>query len=260
MSLSMCVLASSSAGNSTYVASATTRILIDAGLSTRETGKRLDAIGVSFDDVDAVCVTHEHDDHRKGLPVMHRKQDIALYANQGTVEALSRVEGLQEAPWTVFTTGNSFTIGDLTLSPFSIPHDGYDPVGYVISCGDCRVAVATDMGMPTNVIREHLTGCHGIVMECNYDPELLSNSRRPWSLKQRISGRQGHLSNVQSEELIRDVAGPTLKVVYAAHLSDECNSLQLAGDALRRGLKTSGHDHVDVKMTYREKPSDMTTF
>ncbi len=260
MSLKMCVLASSSAANATYVASESTQILIDAGLSTRETRKRLESLGTTLEALDGVCVTHEHDDHRKGLPVMLRQADIPLYANQGTMDALTRVEGLDSATWNVFTTGSAFTIGDLSIAPFSVPHDGYDPVGYIISCGDSRLGVATDMGVPTTLIREQLRGCDALVLECNYDRELLANSKRPWSLKQRIAGRQGHLSNEQSEELIRDVAGPSLKVVYAAHMSKECNNATLAGDALTRGLKAGGHDHVQVRMTYQDKVSKVFDF
>lgn len=260
MSLRVCVLASSSAANATYVASATTRILIDAGLSSRETRARLKSIGATLEDLDAVCVTHEHDDHRKGLPTLLRQTKIAVYANQGTIDALTRVDGLADVSWNVFTTGSAFTIGDLKISPFSVPHDGYDPVGYVVSCGESRLGVATDMGVPTTLIREQLRGCNALVLECNYDRELLANSKRPWSLKQRIAGRQGHLSNEQSEELIRDVAGPSLKVVYAAHLSKECNNATLAGDALARGLKAGGHSHVEVRLTYPDKVSEVFDF
>jgi phosphoribosyl 1,2-cyclic phosphodiesterase len=212
MSLKVCILASGSSGNSIYVESARARILIDAGLSGKEIGRRLETIGVNLAGIRAVCVTHEHDDHTAALGILHRRFGIPLYANAGTVQAIEQGDKLRDAKWTLFTTGSAFPIGDLRLEPFSVPHDSYDPVGFVVSSGDDRAGIVTDMGMATGLVRERLKGCRILVIETNHDEKMLQDADRPWVLKQRIAGRQGHFSNRQAAELIAEVAGPALTV------------------------------------------------
>lgn len=257
MPLRVCVLASGSSGNCVYVGSEQTQILIDAGLSCREIGNRLGSIGVALSDLQAVCLTHEHEDHRTSLGVLQRRMGMALYANGGTVEALTRNGKLQDAQWTVFTTGTAFEIGDLELEPFSVPHDSYDPVGFVLSCGDVRVGMVTDMGVVTGLIRQRLSGCRMAIIESNHDKQLLQDADRPWPLKQRIAGRQGHLSNEQAGALAAEIAGPTLQHVLLAHLSADCNRPELALKTVRRALDAEGHAHVNVALTYPDRISDI---
>ena len=257
MALSICVLASGSAANCVYVASDRTRILIDAGLSGKETERRLLAIGANLDAIAAICLTHEHDDHRSALGVLHRRVGMGLYANAGTVEAIEREEKNGALPWQVFTTGMPFEIGDLRVEPFSVPHDSYDPVGFAVSCGGARAGIVTDMGMATTLIRQRLKNCHALVLESNHDEEMLKDARRPWSLKQRILGSQGHLSNAQAAELISEIAGPQLRAVFVAHLSAECNRPDLAVRTMRAALDKHGFAHVEVKLTYPDRPSDV---
>ena len=142
MALTVCVLASGSAANCIYVASERTRLLIDAGLSGKETERRLQEIGVALDGVHALCLTHEHNDHRAALGILHRRTGMRLYANAGTIDAIEREEGREPLPWQVFTTGTPFAIEDLNLEPFSVPHDSFDPVGFAVSCGTVRVGPA----------------------------------------------------------------------------------------------------------------------
>ena len=257
MALSLCVLASGSSGNCIYVASSRTRILIDAGLSGKETARRLDHIGISADSVHAVCVTHEHDDHRASLGVLQRRHGVNLYANNGTIEAMRHVAKLQQLEWNVFTTGVPFEVGDFSVEPFSVPHDSYDPVGFVLSCDGFSVGIVTDMGMPTELIRERLRRCQALVIEANHDEQMLRDAERPWSLKQRIAGRQGHLSNEQAAELVAGLAGDHLKVVFLAHLSSDCNRPDLARDTVCRALEKRGVGHVDVRLTYPERPTEL---
>lgn len=245
-SLRLCVLASGSSGNCTWVASDSTAILIDAGLSARQTATRLAQAGGCADQIQAICVSHEHGDHTVGLRVLHRRHGIPLYANAGTVDALSRVPDLAALPWKLFSTGYAFTIGDLTIEPFSVPHDALDPVGFIISNGSARVGVVTDMGMVTSLIRERLRTCQALVIESNHDVQLLQNAPRPWSLKQRISGRQGHLSNQGAAALLREIATPSLRNVFLAHLSEDCNRHDLALECARNALAEVGHADVDV--------------
>jgi phosphoribosyl 1,2-cyclic phosphodiesterase len=258
MSLRVCVLGSGSSGNCTYVASERTGVLIDAGLSCKETDRRLASIGCAIAGINAVCVTHEHDDHISSLGVLHRRKGLAVYANAGTIEAIERGDKLKELPWNIFTTGYTFEIGDLRIDPFSVPHDSYDPVGFIISSETARVGIVTDMGMVTGLIRERMKNCHVAIIEANHDEQMLKDAARPWSLKQRISGRQGHLSNNQAEQLASDIAWEGLRVVFLAHLSSDCNKPELAVQSVQGALRKAEYGGaVIVKLTYADKPSDV---
>jgi phosphoribosyl 1,2-cyclic phosphodiesterase len=255
MSLRLCVLASGSSGNCIFVGSESTRILIDAGISGARTRERLSAVGIEMDSIDAICLTHEHDDHRSSLAVLHRRTGAQLYANSATIDALERGGKCRDLTWNVFTTGEPFSIGDVRMEPFSVPHDSYDPVGFIVTCGGVSAGIVTDMGMATGLIRERLRGCHALVLESNHDEQMLRDADRPWALKQRIAGRQGHLSNQQAATLLREIAGSHLQSVLLAHLSSECNRPHLADRAVRKALELAGCAHVSVSLTYADRPS-----
>ena len=255
MALKACVLASGSAGNCTYVGTENTGILVDAGLSCRQTGERLAALGEDLAGVAAICVTHEHGDHTSGLGVIHRRFGVELFGNTGTIEAIEQTRQFQGLRWNVFTTGAPFDIGDLRVEPFSVPHDAYDPVGFVMSSQGFRLGIVTDMGMVTELIRQRLRGCHVLVMEANHDEDMLKAAKRPWSLKQRIAGRQGHLSNRQAGELIGELRGPHLNTVFLAHLSSDCNRPSLAVTAVQRAAAAAGAGNVRVEPTYADRAS-----
>ncbi len=247
--MKLCVLGSGSSGNCTFVASGATRILIDAGLSGRETERRLGEIGESSSGINAICVTHEHSDHIAGLGVLHSRFGIPLYANGGTVESLRRVPRLARIEWRVFSTGSPFRVGGLDIEPFSVSHDAYEPVGFVVSSGRARAGIVTDIGVSTHLVRERLRGCSALVVESNHDESMLSDARRPWFLKQRIAGRQGHMSNQSAAEMIAEVAGPDLCCVYLSHLSSDCNRPELALGAARAALNRRGLQGVRVELT-----------
>ena len=254
----VCVLGSGSSGNCTYVASGTTAILVDAGLSGRATGVRLAECGASVEAVQAICVTHEHSDHTSGLAVLHRGGKVQLFANLATIEGIEARAGAgKKLHWNVFSTGANFKVGDLSIDPFSVPHDAYDPVGFIIRCDETRVGVVTDMGMVTGLIRERLRACNVLVVESNHDEQMLKEADRPWHLKQRISGRQGHLSNQHAAELLTEIAGPHLKAVFLAHLSSECNSPELALRTVTAALTASGHSHVRVVVAPSDRVSEL---
>ena len=253
----VCVLGSGSGGNCTYVASAHTAILIDAGLSGRATGLRLAEAGVSVESIAAICVTHEHSDHTSGLAVLHRGGRVKIYANSGTIEGIAARDSEKKLQWNVFSTGAAFSIGDLTLYPFTVPHDAYDPVGFVIEQGQCRVGVVTDMGMVTGLIRERLRACNALVVESNHDEQMLKAADRPWHLKQRIIGRQGHLSNQHAAELLAEIGGPHLNAVFLAHLSGECNLPELARKTVADALSKAGHHHVRVMVAPPDRISEI---
>ncbi len=250
------VLASSSSGNSILVASGRSRILIDSGISLRETRARLAACGCELAELQAVLLTHEHTDHCAGLGPLSRAQAVRLFANESTAAGVElAVKGLC-ATWDVFETGLTFAVGDLQIESFSVSHDAADPVAFVVGDGRHRVGIATDLGVATAVVRRHLMDCDALILEANHDVEMLRLSARPWSLKQRVLGRQGHLSNEQAAALLADVAGPRLQVVYMAHLSSECNTPELAGAALRQALHQLGRDEIVVRETYPDRPAE----
>ncbi|MDA0322159.1 MAG: MBL fold metallo-hydrolase [Verrucomicrobia bacterium] len=255
--MKICVLASSSSANCTYIESGRTRILIDAGLSAKETTVRLASIGVEPGSIQAICVSHEHSDHIAGLRVLHQRHGIPLYANSGTSDAVSSLPRNDCLGWKVFSTGAPFLVGDLRIEPFSVPHDAYEPVGFVISDLTDRVGIVTDMGTATELIRQRLRGCHGLVIETNYDDDLLRDSKRPWPLKQRIMGRQGHLSNQHAAEMIAEILSPQLRRVYLAHLSNDCNRPELAMKAMRDGLNGHAADHLQIVLTHADRPTEL---
>jgi phosphoribosyl 1,2-cyclic phosphodiesterase len=243
MTLKLCVLASGSSGNCTFIGTEKTRILIDAGLSARKTAERLADIGERVEDINAICVSHEHGDHIAGIRVLQKNHGIPVYANAGTLGSIGEVKGA------CFTTGSPFTIGEFSIHPFPVPHDANDPVGFVFSAGSLTVGIATDIGMVTNALRERLRKCRAVVIEANHDEELLHAADRPWSLKQRIRGNQGHLSNRTAAALMAEIAGDGLQHLFLAHLSADCNSPHHARTTFETLLAEAGHTHVHVRLT-----------
>jgi phosphoribosyl 1,2-cyclic phosphodiesterase len=244
MTLKLCVLASGSSGNCTFIGTEKTRILIDAGLSARRTAERLAEIGESPETINAICVSHEHGDHIAGIRVLQKNYGMPVYANAGTFEMIGGdIKGAR------FTTGSPFCVGDFSIHPFPVPHDANDPVGFIFSAGNLKVGVATDIGMVTNALRERLRKCHVVVIEANHDETLLHEADRPWSLKQRIRGNQGHLSNRTAAALMAEIAGEGLEHLFLAHLSSDCNSPHHARTTFETVLAEAGHTHVKVRLT-----------
>jgi len=258
MSLQICVLASGSSGNCTYVGSDHAAILIDMGISARETSRRLEQIGADLNAIQAVCITHEHHDHTCGLGALQRKHKIPAYANAGTLEALMQQDPKASGlPWTVFQNGAPFQIGDLSIEPFSVPHDAFDPVGFIVRAGDAKVGIVTDMGIATELIRTRLKGCRMLVLESNHDEQLVKDSSRPWHLKQRILSRQGHLSNGNAAEMLTEIAGTELQQVFLAHISDQCNRHDLALGETISALSRAGLGHIKVSLTFADRISEI---
>lgn len=255
--LTLCNFASGSTGNCTYVATETTRILIDAGISAKRIKGHLEELESGLGEISGVCVTHEHIDHVSALPQLNGRHEIPLYGNAGTVQAMARKEKYRDLNWKIFTNGQPFEIGDISLLPYSIPHDAFDPVGFLVEAHGIRIGFATDIGMPTRLIRHQLKGCHALILETNHDRIMLEESSRPWSLKQRIGGRQGHLSNEDAADLLKDIAGPELECVYMAHLSQDCNDPALVESQLRLTLKEMGREDVRLHATYPKQPSEI---
>ena len=257
MSLEVCVLASGSSGNSVYVASEKTRILIDAGLSAKQVAVRLEQIGVVPESINGICVSHEHGDHIAGIRVLQKRHSIPVYANAGTISGIMRQPKSDEIAIKVFQTGSPFEIGDITVIPFSVPHDAYEPVGFRLQTSETAVGIVTDLGMVTSLIREKLKGCHAIIVESNHDEDLLQEAPRPWPLKQRIRSRQGHLSNMGAAQLITECATDTLEHVFLSHLSSDCNTPDTALRTVASQLRLDGLEHINLEISLARQISSI---
>ena len=236
------VIASDSSGNCCYIESGETRVLIDAGLSCKRIGEGLERIGVPLASIQAVCFTHDHSDHTQAAGTLFSRHKIPLYATLGTAESVNFGLKTKTKPeWNIFAAGADFTIGSLAFHPFHIPHDASEPVGFVVRDTDAALGFATDMGEAPDMVVRRLSPCNALLLEFNHELNLLLNHpSRPWDLKQRIRGRAGHLSNDQAAELLERIAGPHLRTVFLAHISEECNTLTCARDAAISALTAAG--------------------
>lgn len=238
------VLGSGSAGNSTILECGSTRILIDAGLSAKQLCLRLVSLGIDPASLSAILLTHEHGDHTRGLKNFLKKYPTPLYATGETAHVI-REQSIGEAIWKTFEAGQDFPIEQLSVRSFSIQHDAVDPVGFVIESGGIRFGLLSDAGYVTSSVTHHLRSLSALFIEANYDDELLeADTKRPWSIKQRISSRHGHLSNVQVEALLRDIAHPDLTQVVFGHLSSDCNCPDRVTNRFASCLAELGHTHT----------------
>ena len=224
--LAVCILASGSKGNSVYISDGQTSVMIDAGLSGIELQRRLAARDLSADDLDAIVVSHEHSDHIKGAGILSRRFKLPVYINQKTEAAVAGLGNLHELRR--FECGRGFHIGNLHIHPFSISHDAEDPAGFTIRQNGTTMAVATDLGFATALVKEHLKHCSLLILEANHDPQMLEDGPYPWPLKQRIQSRVGHLSNSDSQKLLQELQHDNLQHVILAHLSETNNTPQKA--------------------------------
>src|SRR6266852_1385168 len=242
MCVSVSVLASGSRGNCALVASSTTRILVDAGLSGRETFKRLKALGERREDISAILITHEHSDHVSGLQRLAKKLDVPVFMTAPTRHAWSRAvrdaEGaVPELPKSEqFSAGRGFRVGDIEVMPFTIPHDAADPVGFTFRAEGVKIGFATDLGYMPVSVRDHLRGCSVLVMESNHDVEMLRSGPYPWSVKQRVMSRVGHLSNESLAEFFSNDYDGVAEYLILAHLSEQNNHPEIARAAAEQAL------------------------
>ncbi len=235
MGMGFRILGSSSSGNCALLTTPGCKVLIDAGFSARAIDTMLRAHGESVDTLDGVFITHEHTDHTSGLGgLTKRRPDLKVFANRDTAQA-AQTRIPRRLDWQVFETGSTFTFRDVEVTSFSIPHDAYDPVGFVFAHGEDtlfsprrKVAWVTDLGYVPQLVTEKIRHVDLLVIEANYDNDMLErDTRRPWSVKQRIKGRHGHLSNTATFETLSGIDNPNWRHVYLAHLSRDCNDVGL---------------------------------
>ncbi len=256
VSVRFTILGSGSAGNCAYLETGETRLLIDAGFSGRQIRERLASVGRSPEGLSGVVVTHEHIDHIQGLGPLCGKLDLPVYANRFTCEAIQKQFPQTAFRFVRFETGATFTIGDVGVRSFSIPHDAMDPVGFLLETGAGSIGFLTDLGHATRLILERVKPAHVLVLEANHDLKLLQeDTRRPWGTKQRILGRHGHLSNDAAADVAASLVPGPLQRVYLGHLSRDCNRPELAHRAVSRKLTAMGACHVVVDGTYQDRPA-----
>jgi phosphoribosyl 1,2-cyclic phosphodiesterase len=242
MGVSISVLASGSRGNSAIVASSRAKILVDAGISCRETVQRMRATGDDPRTLSAILITHEHSDHIYGLAVLARKFHVPVFMTEATHQAWARAlrddagEFPQLARLEIFSASRCFQVGDVEVSPFTIPHDAADPVGLTFRAEGIKVGIATDLGyMPPNVC-DRLRGCDVLVVESNHDLEMLRVGPYPWSVKQRVGSPTGHLSNDKLAKFFSTEYDGTASYIVLAHISEHNNHPELARGTAEKAL------------------------
>ncbi len=241
--LEVTILASGSAGNSALVRCGGTSILLDAGLSAKRLTERLAGCGVAPETLDGIVLTHEHSDHTASLRVLCAKREIPIYANRMTAAALEvgSMDGFRN--WRFFASGTEFSIGALTIEAFSVPHDAADPVGFLVRNASATFGLLTDLGHATQLVIERMREADALFIETNYDDDLLQrDTKRPWSVKQRISSRHGHLSNRAAADVVGELAEGRLSRVLLGHLSRDCNAEALAVGAITERIVRAGRE------------------
>ena len=224
-----CSLYSGSSGNCLFLQTSNTKILIDAGESAKKISSALSSIEINPTDIDAILVTHEHSDHVKGLGTFSKKYDIPVYANTKTWDAMEeQASKINEKNQKHFTIEENFEIGDLKIHPFKIPHDAANPCGFNVIHNNKKISIATDIGHMTSNIAHKLEDSSFVLLEANYDPNILKCSPYPYLLKQRIAGPNGHLANIDAGKTISFLLNSGLEAVMLGHLSKENNFPELA--------------------------------
>jgi len=232
-------LGSGSKGNATLVEAGDTRVLIDCGFSCLEVEKRLARLSLQATDLDAILVTHEHSDHIAGVARLSRRYRLPVWMTAGTEAAH---KGGELAQWSCINSHQAFSIGDLQVQPFPVPHDAREPCQFVFSDARRRLGLLTDVGSLTAHMLQALDGLDALILECNHDPDMLANGPYPLRLKQRVAGPYGHLSNQQASEIISKINIDRLQHLVAAHLSEKNNQPQLALGSLAAVVGERGFD------------------
>ena len=256
-------IASGSSGNCIYTGTDNTHILVDTGISNRRIEAGLKELGLKAEEVDGICITHEHSDHVAGLPMFLKKHPVPVYATAATLACLKK--NLPDPELASFfrpvQADQPFSVGELTILPFSISHDAADPVAYRIGDGEKTVAVATDMGSYTPYITQHLMNLDAMLLESNHDIRMLEMGPYPYYLKQRILGDKGHLCNESAGRLLSDVLHDNLKHVLLGHISKENNYPDLAYEAVRVEINLADNPYrasdFDIQVAGRDTMSEV---
>ena len=256
------VLASGSTGNALYIESGSTCVLVDAGLSGKEAGRRMNEAGLDITRLSAIVVTHEHSDHIQGVRVISKTAKVPVYISEATrVECRFQQDGEGIRWGETITSSEPFRIGTMDFSPFSIPHDSVDPFALTIEADGIKAGIVTDLGYITQLVSHELLDSDLIVIESNHDLEMLKAGPYPWPLKQRIASRLGHLSNNETARWIREEFDGKAEYLVLAHLSLQCNHPEIARlsalEALANREGAFFHDaERRIRVAHHDRPSD----
>lgn len=264
MSLRFSVLSSGSTGNATVIQNQDATVMIDVGLSCKQTEQLLEKQDLSGKQIDAILVTHEHSDHIKGLGTFSRKHNVPIYANENTWSALEKHVGeIAEENRIVMQTGEARDFGDMRVESYGISHDAAEPVGYKFYEGETKLSVTTDLGYMSDKVRNEIIDSDVLVLESNHDTEMLRVGRYPWNIKRRILGDLGHLSNDAAGEALCEIATGNTCRVYLAHVSRDHNMMDLARMTVKGVMEDNGHffteSELQLKDTYYDKPTAWDT-
>lgn len=255
--IKFCSLYSGSSGNSLFISSGNTRLLIEAGLSAKKIIEALRTIGESASELNAILVSHEHSDHIKGAGILSRKFNLPIYASEGTWNAMEQMIGpVLESNRVAFSSYAPFEIGDIIVTPFPIPHDACEPVGYSFRTAGKKVTIATDIGHISTELLNNFEDSDLLLLESNHDLEMLKMGPYPWPLKKRIAGNNGHLSNDAAGEVVAYMAEKGTKRFLLGHLSKENNFPELAYqtvyNVVQEKCRASGSD-ITLDVALRDR-------
>ena len=253
-----CSLYSGSSGNSFLVQTQNTKILVDCGESAKKITEALNQLNTNINSIDSIIITHEHTDHVKGLGTISKKYNIPVYANKKTWDAMpEQKEKILTSNQKIFNVSENFEIGDLIIYPFDIPHDAANPCGFNIFHDNKKISIATDIGHMNSKVIHKLEDSSFILLESNYDPNILKYSHYPYQLKKRIEGPNGHLPNIEAGRTISYLMNSGLNNVMLGHLSRENNFPELAYKTVVEELLQNNHDEnkINIKVANRFTPS-----
>jgi phosphoribosyl 1,2-cyclic phosphodiesterase len=236
-----------------------TRLLIDAGLSRNETRERLAAIGEPDDGLDAVVISHEHTDHISGLRMLALAGNLPIYVSPATRDAVSWDARIQS--FVHFASSEKFTIGDIEVTPFSIPHDAADPVAFTFEAQGIRIGLVTDLGYVPEVVKQRVKGCHCLIFESNHDLDMLKVGPYPWSVKQRVMSRHGHLSNDATAAFLAEDFDGAAQVLVLAHLSETNNHPEIARLSAEQAIaQRTGGERIRIYLASQTTPTEVFRF
>ena len=245
-----CSLYSGSSGNSLFIQTQNTKLLVDAGVSNKKIENKINDINIDPHSIDGILVTHEHTDHVQGLGTLSKKFDLPVFVNQETLDAMPKQKDkISDKNIKTFKVSDKFEIGDLKIKPFSIPHDAANPCGFNIWKDNKKISIATDIGHMTNNILKSLEESLFIMLESNYDPEVLRCSSYPFTLKSRIAGPTGHLPNEMAGKTISFLLKSGLKNAMLGHLSKESNFPELAYQTVMDELISNNYEENSINLS-----------
>ncbi|WP_319369952.1 MBL fold metallo-hydrolase [uncultured Ilyobacter sp.] len=251
------ILGSGSSGNATFLEVDGFKILVDAGFSGKKLKEKLELIGEKIEEIGAMLITHEHLDHILGAGIISRKYNIPIYITRESYGVCAEKLGKISGDNLRFIEGDFTLIDSVKVTPFDVMHDAERTIGFKIeNSRGKKLAISTDIGYINNIVREHFKDVNIVVIECNYDYQMLMSCSYPWDLKARVKGRNGHLSNIDAAKFIGDINHPGLEKVYLAHVSRDSNTYEMAMTTVREELKRQCIE-VEIEIAYQEKNTNI---